>query len=65
LGHPFWFRREVFGELANLHGDKAVWKLLHSGAYPVTEVAVDGPVPIDVDTRADYERLLAGDRALR
>jgi molybdenum cofactor cytidylyltransferase len=64
-GHPFWFRREVFGELANLHGDKAVWKLLHSGAYPVTEVAVDGPVPIDVDTRADYERLLAGDRALR
>jgi molybdenum cofactor cytidylyltransferase len=64
LGHPFWFRRETFGELANLHGDKAVWKLLHSGAYPVTEVAVDGPVPIDVDTRADYERLLAGDRAV-
>src|ERR1039458_7739910 len=20
-GHPFWFRREVFAELANLHGD--------------------------------------------
>jgi molybdenum cofactor cytidylyltransferase len=65
LGHPFWFRRETFGELANLHGDKAVWKLLHSGAYPVTEVAVRGPVPIDVDTRRDYERLLAGDRAVR
>ena len=65
LGHPFWFRREVFGDLATLHGDKAVWKLLHSGAYPVTEVAVDGPVPIDVDTRADYERLLAGDNAVR
>ena len=65
LGHPFWFRREVFGDLATLHGDKAVWKLLHSGAYPVTEVAVDGPIPIDVDTRADYERLLAGDRAVR
>jgi molybdenum cofactor cytidylyltransferase len=63
-GHPIWLRRETFGELANLHGDKAVWKLLHSGAYPVTEVAVDRPVPIDVDTRADYERLLAGDRAV-
>jgi molybdenum cofactor cytidylyltransferase len=65
LGHPFWFRREVFGDLATLHGDKAVWKLLHSGAYPVTEVPVAGDVPIDVDTRADYERLLAGDHAVR
>jgi molybdenum cofactor cytidylyltransferase len=59
LGHPFWFRRDVFAELATLHGDKAVWKLLHSGRFPVTELAVDGPVPIDVDTRDDYERLLA------
>jgi molybdenum cofactor cytidylyltransferase len=65
LGHPFWFRREVFGELANLHGDKAVWKLLHAGTYPVTECRVDGEVPIDVDTREDYERLLADDRAVR
>ncbi|MCY1138237.1 nucleotidyltransferase family protein [Actinoplanes sp. Pm04-4] len=61
LGHPFLFRRPVFSELAGLHGDKAVWKLLHSGAFPVTEAPVDGPVPIDVDTRADYERLLAGE----
>jgi len=59
LGHPFWFRRDVFGALENLHGDKAVWKLLHSGAYEVSEVPVDGPVPIDVDTREDYERLLS------
>jgi molybdenum cofactor cytidylyltransferase len=59
LGHPFWFRRDVFGELATLHGDKAVWKLLHSGRFPVTELPVGGPVPIDVDTRDDYQRLLA------
>jgi molybdenum cofactor cytidylyltransferase len=59
LGHPFLFRRPLFPELASLHGDKAVWKLLHSGRYPVTEVPVDGPVPIDVDTWADYERLLS------
>ncbi|MEU8243833.1 nucleotidyltransferase family protein [Actinoplanes missouriensis] len=58
LGHPFLFRREVFGELTGLHGDKAVWKLLHSGTYPVTEVDTVGTVPIDVDTREDYERLL-------
>ncbi|RZU75563.1 molybdenum cofactor cytidylyltransferase [Micromonospora kangleipakensis] len=61
LGHPFRFGREVFPELRGLHGDKAVWKLLHSGRYPVTEVPAEGPVPIDVDTRADYERLLAGE----
>jgi molybdenum cofactor cytidylyltransferase len=59
LGHPFLFRRPLFGSLASLHGDKAVWKLLHSGRYPVTSVPVDGPVPIDVDTWADYERLLS------
>lgn len=61
LGHPFLIRREVFDDLMTLHGDKGVWKLLHSGRHPVTEVDAAGPVPIDVDTRADYERLLAGD----
>lgn len=60
LGHPFWFRRDVFGSLSGLHGDKAVWKLLHSGLFPVFELPVDGQVPIDVDTRDDYARLLAG-----
>ncbi len=61
LGHPFLFQRAVFPSLAGLHGDKAVWKLLHSGLFPVTEVPVEGPIPIDVDTRDDYERLLAQD----
>ncbi|GAA1638984.1 nucleotidyltransferase family protein [Actinoplanes couchii] len=58
LGHPFLFHRSVFGELSTLHGDKAVWKLLHSGRYPVTEIDCAGTVPIDVDTIDDYERLL-------
>jgi molybdenum cofactor cytidylyltransferase len=57
-GHPFWFARSLFADLADLHGDKAVWKLLESGRYTVVETAIDGPVPIDVDTWADYERLL-------
>lgn len=60
-GHPFWFGREVFDQLAALHGDKAVWKLLESGRYPVQEVSVDGPVPLDVDTEDDYQALLALD----
>ncbi len=57
-GHPFWFRRDVFSELTTLHGDKAVWKVLESGRYEVTEVSVHGAVPRDVDTWADYEALL-------
>ncbi|SDT49331.1 nucleotidyltransferase family protein [Actinoplanes derwentensis] len=58
LGHPFLFHRSVYPELSTLHGDKAVWKLLHSGRYPVTEIDCAGTVPIDVDTLDDYERLL-------
>lgn len=58
-GHPFWFGRDVFDALRTLHGDKAVWKLLESGRYPVTDVAIDAPVPLDVDTWDDYQALLA------
>jgi len=58
-GHPFWFRRQVFDDLAALHGDKAVWKLLESGRYPVREVEIDGNIPLDVDTWQDYQTLLA------
>jgi molybdenum cofactor cytidylyltransferase len=58
VGHPFWFSRNVFGELSQLHGDKGVWKLVQSGRHPVRELAVDGRVPLDVDTWDDYRRLL-------
>jgi molybdenum cofactor cytidylyltransferase len=58
LGHPFAFRREVFGELGELHGDKAVWKLIERRAADVAEVRVPGRVPPDVDTWADYEALV-------
>jgi molybdenum cofactor cytidylyltransferase len=63
LGHPMWFRRDMFVELGRLHGDKAVWRLLHSGRYAVSEVPVDGPVPVDVDTWQDYEALVADDQS--
>ena len=58
-GHPFAFGRTVFGELGELHGDKAVWKLLDRRPADVVEVDVPGPVPLDVDTWADYEAVLA------
>ena len=59
VGHPFWFSRNMFGELSRLHGDKGVWKLIESGRYEVGELRIDGPVPLDVDTWEDYQRLLA------
>ena len=59
IGHPFWLARGVFGELAGLHGDKGVWKLIDSGRFDVLKVPVDAPVPLDVDTWDDYERLIA------
>jgi molybdenum cofactor cytidylyltransferase len=49
--------------MGRLHGDKAVWRLLHSGRYAVSEVPVDGPVPVDVDTWQDYAALVADDES--
>lgn len=62
LGHPFWLSRSVFGELAQLHGDKGIWKLIESGSVEVHELAVDGTVPLDVDTWDDYRRLVESGR---
>ena len=59
IGHPFAFGREVLPDLAHLHGDKAVWKLLEQNASSVVEVRVPGPIPLDVDTQEDYGRLLS------
>jgi molybdenum cofactor cytidylyltransferase len=58
-GHPFAFGQEVFGDLRSLHGDKAVWRMLDERAAEVEEVPVGGSVPPAVDTRADYEAVLA------
>ena len=58
VGHPFAFDRSVFGELAELHGDKGVWKLIES-RDDVTEVRLGGTVPRDIDTWDDYEDLAA------
>ena len=57
-GHPLAFGRSVFGELAALHGDKGVWKLLDRRASEVVDVPVDGPIPLDVDAWEDYQAVL-------
>ncbi len=56
-GHPLAFARSTFADLAALHGDKGVWRLMDRS--DVAEVPVPGPVPRDVDTWEDYEAVLA------
>jgi molybdenum cofactor cytidylyltransferase len=62
-GHPIAFARSTFAALADLHGDKGVWRLLDQRADDVSEVPIDGPIPLDVDTEEDYAAVLAGARA--
>jgi molybdenum cofactor cytidylyltransferase len=62
-GHPFAFSRAVFEDLAALHGDKGVWRLLERRVGEVVEVPVIGPVPRDVDTWDDYEAVLLAARS--
>jgi molybdenum cofactor cytidylyltransferase len=57
-GHPLAFARGVFGALAELHGDKGVWRLLEHRAAEVTEVPIAGPIPRDVDTAEDYQAVI-------
>jgi molybdenum cofactor cytidylyltransferase len=61
-GHPLAFARSTFPELADLHGDKGVWKLLDRHATKVADVPVPGPIPRDVDTDEDYRRWLLESR---
>ena len=50
-GHPIAFARSMFGALANLHGDKGVWRLVDQVGE---DVPIAGPIPLDVDTPEDY-----------
>lgn len=55
LGHPLVFGADAFGELRALHGDMAVWKLVHR----MHRSRVARPRPRDVDTWGDYKAVVA------
>ena len=60
FGHPFVFHRDAFDDLRALHGDKAVWKIVDREPEDrVRRIEIDRPLPADVDTWDDYERLHA------
>lgn len=58
-GHPLAFARSTFVDLAALHGDKGVWKLLDRRAADVVDVPIGGRIPRDVDTWDDYIAVVA------
>jgi molybdenum cofactor cytidylyltransferase len=60
LGHPFVFSAEAFDELRQLHGDKAVWKIVdREPTTRVARIAVDESLPRDIDTWDDYRAVSA------
>jgi molybdenum cofactor cytidylyltransferase len=57
-GHPLAFARNTFPALAELHGDKGVWRLLDQRSDEAAEVPIAGPIPRDVDTEDDYRAVI-------
>lgn len=62
FGFPLWLGRGVFGDLAGLVGDSAVWTLFVRPDVDMFDVTVDGRVPRGVGTWDQYRALLDEDR---
>jgi molybdenum cofactor cytidylyltransferase len=62
-GNPVVFKREIFPELLRLTGDQGARPLIQKEPARVEWVELDLPMPPDVDTPADYEKIRAKLRA--
>ena len=62
-GNPVLFKREVFPELLRLTGDQGARPVIHKEPARVEWVELDLPMPPDVDTPGDYEKIRATLRA--
>jgi molybdenum cofactor cytidylyltransferase len=60
-GNPVLFARATFAELLALAGDRGARVVVERDPSRVVVVAVDAPMPPDIDTPDDYERLQASD----
>ena len=56
-GTPVLFAPEVFPELARLDGDAGARGVVGARPERVARVVIEMPMPLDVDTPDDYERL--------
>jgi molybdenum cofactor cytidylyltransferase len=58
--HPFVLSASAIGMVRGAGGPKPLWRLLVTDPpYPVLAVTLPRPVPVDVDTEADYDTLLS------
>lgn len=62
-GNPVLFKREIFPELLRLTGDQGARPIFQQEPARVEWVELDLPMPPDVDTPADYEKIRAKLRA--
>ena len=62
-GNPVLFKREVFPELLVLTGDLGARPIIHREPERVEWVELDLPMPPDVDTPDDYEKIRTAMRA--
>ena len=62
-GNPVLFKREIFPELLRLTGDQGARPILQKEPARVQWVELDLPMPPDVDTLDDYEKIRANLRA--
>jgi molybdenum cofactor cytidylyltransferase len=56
-GTPVLFAGEVFAELSALDGDAGARSVVQARPERVARVAIDAPMPLDIDTPEDYARL--------
>jgi molybdenum cofactor cytidylyltransferase len=62
-GNPVVFKREIFPELLRLTGDQGARSIIQKEPTRVEWVELDLPMPPDVDTPDDYEKIRANLRA--
>ena len=62
-GNPVVFKREIFPELLRLTGDEGARRIIQREPARVEWVDLDLPMPPDVDTPDDYEKIRASLRA--
>jgi molybdenum cofactor cytidylyltransferase len=62
-GNPVVFKREIFPELLRLTGDQGARPIIQQEPTRVEWVELDLPMPPDVDTPDDYEKIRANLRA--
>ncbi len=62
-GNPVLFKREIFPELLRLTGDQGARPIIQKEPARVEWVDLDLPMPPDVDTLDDYEKIRANLRA--